>query len=411
MSTSGSDVDSNADFAVEPTLDEGQEDHEVEETETTSPRGRGKGKGKGKGKGATRVASLTLEQREALLDFLKANTYLYNKAHPDYKDSNRRNRDWKDLADQLGLTVAVLQRHYKNLRTLLARAKRCQSTSGSGSLTPALAGILDELSFMHQYVCNLPLQCEYGAEMTTAAEPRVPDTELDPSQPGPSSAKKRRVAPSATVTSGALNRPPAAAEPAVVPVELPTLRRLDSVSSRGSASTRGTCCSQLSAQVGTMMDEMQLMRNVGNCFWAFIQSRAALFDEERHDLFRRDVSELMNKHIDAERQDKAQQLARTSSAGSTPSSSSGVPAGGLLPPQQVAPLVQPPLMAPTATAAIAGPATQPSFDSQIAVRISPRRTSTHRSAPGQSPQTTVCTQEIDFDYLSNIDYQGMSDLG
>jgi uncharacterized sporulation protein YeaH/YhbH (DUF444 family) len=105
-----------------------QEEH-IQEAAQSTPSQKSAG-GRGKGRKKTKQSGLTEAQKEEVLEFLKERPYLYNK---DFKDQAKRNRNWKELADRLGVEAAACIGWYRSMRTMLARAKKAKSKSGSGS--------------------------------------------------------------------------------------------------------------------------------------------------------------------------------------------------------------------------------------------------------------------------------------
>ena len=170
------------------------------------------GKGKAPRK-APRRAGLTDEQKGAVLEFLRERPYMYQKSHSVYKDTARRKREWKELAESLGLALDVLETWYRSMRTMLGRVKKAKSKSGSGDfrLTFAMQWVWDNLRFMAPFIETLDsdtLGRKRKASDAPQSQSLGSQPEEDPNQPGPSWRVPRPVA------APPARRAPAAASPA-----------------------------------------------------------------------------------------------------------------------------------------------------------------------------------------------------
>ena len=159
--------------------------------ETTAGAGRGKGKGKGKrGKKAVE-GQLTEDQKQDAIDFLRERPYLYNQSHSDYKDAAKRNREWKEFADQLGVPVAVITSWYRCMRAMLGRAKKAKTKSGSADvrLPRAQEYVWTHMQFLVPYISQISSDTLGPRKKKTTAEPdelTESEVEFDPDQPAPS---------------------------------------------------------------------------------------------------------------------------------------------------------------------------------------------------------------------------------
>ena len=136
MSSSDSDVAASGLSLAARELDE-----RLQEPPSTPPAfettaGAGKGKGKGKGKSGKKAVEgqLTEDQKQDAIDFLRERPDLYNQSHSNYKDAAKRNREWKEFADQLGVPIAVITSWYRCMRAMLGQAKKAKTKSGSADV-------------------------------------------------------------------------------------------------------------------------------------------------------------------------------------------------------------------------------------------------------------------------------------
>jgi hypothetical protein len=149
-----------------------------EEMLALNPPAAARGKGKGK------VAPFTAEQRDIAIDFLKERPYIYDKAHPDYKDYPRRKREWTHLAEMLEVTPDALAKWYKSVRVMLARAKRLKGKSGSGSsLSAGLQSVEEQFGFITPFIHEMTSTVVGGKRKRNSGS-SAPS--FDPEEPGPS---------------------------------------------------------------------------------------------------------------------------------------------------------------------------------------------------------------------------------
>ena len=176
--------------------------------ETTAGAGKGKGKGKGKrGKKAVE-GQLTEDQKQDAIDFLRERPYLYNRSHSDYKDAAKRNREWTEFADQLGVPVAVITSWYRCIWAMLGRVKKAKTKSGSaramlgrekkaktksGSadvrLPRAQEYVWTHMQFLVPYISQISSVTLGPRKRKTTAEPdelTESEAEFNPDRPAPS---------------------------------------------------------------------------------------------------------------------------------------------------------------------------------------------------------------------------------
>lgn len=140
--------------------------------------------GSSRGKGKAKLKPLTAELKFIAIDFLKERPYIYDKAHPQYKDYPRRKREWTLLAEMLELTPEALSKWYKSVRVMLARVKRLKSKSGSGSsITEGLQSVEEQFGFITPFIHEMT-STVVGGKRKKSSGPSA--ASFDPEEPGPS---------------------------------------------------------------------------------------------------------------------------------------------------------------------------------------------------------------------------------
>ena len=85
---------------------------------STSTKAGGGGQGKTKGRKVVKRASLSEKQKEDVVDFLRERPHIYSKSQTAYKDAAGRKREWKELADKMGVDVDIVMTWYRSMRTI-----------------------------------------------------------------------------------------------------------------------------------------------------------------------------------------------------------------------------------------------------------------------------------------------------
>lgn len=244
--------------AVEEDLEELAE----RETDPTPPQ-------KGKGKRKAVKVHLTEEQRDQAIEFLKQRPYIYDKNEADYKDYPRRKREWNYLADMLGVTQQVLAAWYKSMRTMLARAKKTHSKSGSSaSLSAGLQSLETRMGFILPFIHEMSLKTMGGGKRKRGTHS---STGLDPES----------AVPAATATQAATTSASAGQGPAYKQSDMTAMAEY---------------CGYLKGEVGRMVARMPTLKSH---FWNAMAARAEPLDQARTKALEDEVWEVVKRHVDA----------------------------------------------------------------------------------------------------------------
>ncbi|XP_067642762.1 transcription factor Adf-1-like [Eurosta solidaginis] len=91
-----------------------------------------------------------------LIEFVCDFPCLYDKANRDFKDANKKIAAWKDIAENLGVDVAVAVRRWGNLRERFSKEISSKNTSGSGASDGSQWVFLESLQFLRAHIIPRP---------------------------------------------------------------------------------------------------------------------------------------------------------------------------------------------------------------------------------------------------------------
>eukprot|EP00745_Piridium_sociabile_P037092 TRINITY_DN67150_c0_g2_i3.p1 TRINITY_DN67150_c0_g2~~TRINITY_DN67150_c0_g2_i3.p1 ORF type:complete len:360 (+),score=52.73 TRINITY_DN67150_c0_g2_i3:254-1333(+) len=324
----------------------------------STPLQKGGGRGKNRKSRKQKLSPLTDAQKEEMLDFLKDNPFLYNKAHPAFKDSSKRKRAWKQMDERFVLEDGACWHWYRSVRTMLSRAKKMKSKSGSGgaNLPAALQWVWDKLDFLQPFMSSLS-QDTVGPQKRSAAM-TLPETEADDhDHPGPIRKVPRPAALSDSRATSATKSAPAQA---------------------------ANCCGHLCSQLESMVHQYDSPMAY---FWRLLDWRIGGLDS--HQLFdlQTELWQVVNRHVhNSERPSRTTMSAPSAPA---PAPAAQAPPSTMAPPQQPRP----------------GPSTAPddldSFMQSLVSSPSPRISPRKQYRPARIPQrgastSTSLVEELDF---------------
>ena len=130
-----------------------------------------------------KCASLSEKQKEDVVEFLRERPHIYSKSHTSYKDAAGRKREWKELADEMGVDVDIVMTWHQSKRTMLARVKKMKSKSSSCNtkLSYAFQWVWDNVAFLIPYIEMLDTD-SLGRKRRHAAGPQV-EADCSPDEP------------------------------------------------------------------------------------------------------------------------------------------------------------------------------------------------------------------------------------
>ncbi|XP_046342453.2 uncharacterized protein LOC124123203 [Haliotis rufescens] len=103
---------------------------------------------KAKKKKAKTLTHLTMDQQEAMVDWLKAHEVLYNRKLESYKDTKKKGFLWQQQAEVMGVNVDELKIWYTSLRTRFTKLKKKKSGDGAPDHSERDQWVLDNFSFL-----------------------------------------------------------------------------------------------------------------------------------------------------------------------------------------------------------------------------------------------------------------------
>ena len=119
------------------------------------------------------AADLTEEEEEAMVEFLTEHEVLYNKKLQDYRDKNKKQALWDEIAATLGKDVKLLQTWYDSVRTRYGKILKDNKKSGSGldHLIQRQQWIFTKFGFLHQFIAPCPRRSLGRLETKSAHAP------------------------------------------------------------------------------------------------------------------------------------------------------------------------------------------------------------------------------------------------
>ncbi|XP_047206820.1 uncharacterized protein LOC124858708 isoform X2 [Girardinichthys multiradiatus] len=143
------------------------------------------------------VAMLTEEEEESMVEWLKTNPILYNRKLKSYKDTNRKEALWREMAGQMGQDILILKTWYTSLRTRYGRLKKLCAEKQSSGLTERDSWILKCFEFLAPHI--LPVLKRRGRRKvgvnTISATLNAPSYNASLPAPCPKSVKSHSMTP------------------------------------------------------------------------------------------------------------------------------------------------------------------------------------------------------------------------
>ncbi len=99
---------------------------------------------------------LTEEQEEGLSEWLKVNTFIYNKRLKQFRDSKRKQRFWDEKASELAVDVAGLKTWYDSIRTKVGKITGVKSGSAAKEYTDRDNFLMENFSFLKDHISRVP---------------------------------------------------------------------------------------------------------------------------------------------------------------------------------------------------------------------------------------------------------------
>lgn len=101
---------------------------------------------------ASSPLQLSQEVEEQVVEWIKSNPLLFDKADEDYRKIGQKHRMWEEKAESLGITHSQLTTWYESLRTRFGRLTKKKSGDGAKRLTSREQWILKVFSFLEVHI-------------------------------------------------------------------------------------------------------------------------------------------------------------------------------------------------------------------------------------------------------------------
>ncbi|KAL8624636.1 hypothetical protein ACOMHN_045171 [Nucella lapillus] len=275
-----------------------EEEMEMEAAEAELAQERGV-PGPAKKRKSSKQSKLTEEQEHELLDYLREHPHLYDKSQKLYKDAAKKQRDWYALDQKLGIPLGDSCAWVRTKRTMLAKAKRKVSKSGSsaGSLTPSLQWCFDHMSFLIPHIQSVAVEGmgpTQTKEVTHSrrkrpAAVRPLETDLETDAYGSAGMGSRALVDSEQgASTSAMTSPP-----------VPRLRLGSSKGlSMSSSSQPSERCGHLCKEIESVIQQFATPHSA---FWNWCLERTKDFDDDERDNLEVAVGTLVTEHVRAKR--------------------------------------------------------------------------------------------------------------
>jgi len=99
---------------------------------------------------------LTEDQEQGLSEWLKVNTFIYNKKVKQFRDSKRKLIFWDEKAAELGVDAPGLKTWYDSIRTKVGKITVMKSGSAVRELTERDQFLMDNFSFLKDHISRVP---------------------------------------------------------------------------------------------------------------------------------------------------------------------------------------------------------------------------------------------------------------
>ncbi|XP_037935215.1 transcription factor Adf-1-like [Teleopsis dalmanni] len=140
---------------------------------------------------------------EKFISLVENNPILYDKNHNDFKDNEKKNMIWKQIADELEVNENAVKKRWKSLRERFGKESRERA---SGSSTSIEWHLYEQLMFLRKHI----LRRGPGSLMLSNATPTLPPMVFQLSTLVP---KSEAISPTEAILSAEATTPPEAISP------------------------------------------------------------------------------------------------------------------------------------------------------------------------------------------------------
>ncbi|WAR19904.1 LOW QUALITY PROTEIN: hypothetical protein MAR_001742, partial [Mya arenaria] len=120
-------------------------------------------------------SDLTPEEEEAMVDWLREHSLLFNKMLSLYKDKGKKDALWAEQARKLGKEVVLRTVWYRSIRTRYGKLARPKSGAGTGDRTENDIWIMDKFDFLKSHICEVRPRTFVSLKAKLAAQTPVDD--------------------------------------------------------------------------------------------------------------------------------------------------------------------------------------------------------------------------------------------
>ena len=130
--------------------------------------------------------TLTEEQEQAVVEYLKENPILYNRKLKEYKDKTKRDACWRIMAERIGISTDDIKKWFQSMRTVYGKVTITKSGQAQAELTDRQKWVKSNFLFLGSFIArigktsglkrgNSQTADEYS-DVSRATSPEVEDT-------------------------------------------------------------------------------------------------------------------------------------------------------------------------------------------------------------------------------------------
>ena len=122
----------------------------------------------------TSETHLTDEQEISVAEWLRDNSFLYNKGAREYRDAVKKTAMWQGQAEKLGVDVVGLKIWFKSVRTKLGKITKGKSGQPAKPRTERDIFIMANFGFLLDHIVRMPSKT--AGKLATATQAQAPES-------------------------------------------------------------------------------------------------------------------------------------------------------------------------------------------------------------------------------------------
>ena len=130
--------------------------------------------------------TLTEQQEQAVVEYLKENPILYNRKLKEYKDKSKRDACWEVMAERIGISTEDIKKWFQSMRTVYGKVTTTKSGQAQAKLTDRQKCVKSSFLFLGNFIARIgkttglkrgnSATAAEGSDASRATSPEVEDT-------------------------------------------------------------------------------------------------------------------------------------------------------------------------------------------------------------------------------------------